>query len=91
MPNGHAYPRQFEPVFNPFEAESGGDSLHPRTSRRKLHARAKSGKTLNGMARLRVENGALRNHIIHLETQWDSLKATLGVLSTTVGSHESFF
>ena len=36
------------------------------------------------MARLRAENEALRNQVLNLQIQWDMLKTTLGVLSTTV-------
>ena len=42
------------------------------------------------MARLRIENQVLRSQIARLQTQWDSLKTTLGLLSTTVCSHETF-
>ena len=42
------------------------------------------------MARLRAENEALRNQIVSLQVQWDVLKTTLGVLSTTVCSRETY-
>ena len=44
-------------------------------------------KNLTGVARLKAENEALRNEILHLQMQWDILKTTLGVLSTTVGTN----
>jgi len=44
---------------------------------------------LSGLARLRAENEALRNQVVSLETQWDLLRTTLGVLSTTVCSRET--
>lgn len=43
----------------------------------------KTEKSLGGMARLRAENEALRTQILSLQVQWDILKTTLGVLSTT--------
>jgi hypothetical protein len=46
-------------------------------------------KNLTGIAQLKAENEALRNEVLHLQVQWDILKTTLGVLSTTVGTHES--
>jgi len=55
----------------------------------KLGASGKSVKALGGMAQLRAENEALRTQIVSLETQWDLLKSTLGVLSTTVCTRES--
>jgi hypothetical protein len=41
------------------------------------------------MAQLRAENEALRTQIAHLQVQWDILKTTLGVLSTTVCPRET--
>jgi hypothetical protein len=55
----------------------------------KLDASGKPVKAVGGMAQLRAENEALRNQIVSLETQWDMLKSTLGVLSTTVCTRES--
>jgi transposase-like protein len=49
----------------------------------------KTTKSLSGMARLRAENEALRTQILNLQVQWDILKTTLGVLSTTVCSRET--
>jgi transposase-like protein len=48
----------------------------------------RSAKNLTGMARLKAENEALRNEVLNLQVQWDILKTTLGVLSTSVDSHE---
>ena len=45
-------------------------------------------KSMAGIAQLKAENEALRNEVLHLQVQWDILKTTLGVLSTTVGTHE---
>jgi transposase-like protein len=70
-------------------AELGVDPTDLRTWKRKLSARSKSVKAISSMAQLRAENEALRNQIVHLQVQWDILKTTLGVLSTTVCSRES--
>jgi transposase-like protein len=70
-------------------AELGVDPADLRTWKRKAAARGKPVKTLRGMARLRAENEALRNQIVSLQVQWDILKTTLGVLSTTVCSRET--
>jgi transposase-like protein len=70
-------------------AELGVDPSDLRIWKRKLSARSKPVKTLSGMAQLRAENEALRNQIVHLQVQWDILKTTLGVLSTTVASREA--
>jgi len=67
-------------------AELGVDPTDLRIWKRKIGARGKPVKTLSGMAQLRAENEALRNQIVHLQVQWDILKTTLGVLSTTVCS-----
>ena len=70
-------------------AELGIDPSDLRTWQRKLNVRSKPVKSLSGMARLRSENEALRNQVVSLETQWDLLRTTLGVLSTTVCSRET--
>ena len=70
-------------------AELGVDPAELRMWKRKLGVRGKPVKSMSGMARLRAENEALRNQIISLQTQWDTLKTTLGMLSTTVCSHET--
>jgi len=70
-------------------AELGIDPSDLRTWQRKLNMRSKPVKTMSGLAQLRAENEALRNQITHLQVQWDILKTTLGVLSTTVCSRET--
>ena len=70
-------------------AEVGAGPAGPQTSQRKLGERNKTVKTLSGMARLRAENEALRHQIVSLQGQWDILKSTLGMLSTTVCSRET--
>jgi transposase-like protein len=70
-------------------AELGVDPTDLRTWKQKLSARNKPVKTLSSMAKLRAENEALRNQIVQLQMQWDILKTTLGVLSTTVCSRET--
>jgi transposase-like protein len=37
----------------------------------------------------RAENEALRNQVLQLQVQWDILKTTLGVLSTTICTQEA--
>lgn len=49
----------------------------------------KTGKG-SSLAQLRAENEALRNEVLHLKVQWDILKTTLGILSTTIGSQENY-
>jgi transposase-like protein len=70
-------------------AELGVNPTDLRNWKRKLCAHHHSVKTLTGMAQLRAENEALRNQIVHLQVQWDILKTTLGVLTTTVCSREA--
>ena len=70
-------------------AELGIEASDLRVWQRKLNARNKPVKAMGGMAQLRAENEALRNQITHLQVQWDILKTTLGVLSTTVCSRDS--
>ena len=36
----------------------------------------------NPVSRLRAENQALRDEILHLQVQWDVLKTTLGILTS---------
>jgi transposase-like protein len=71
-------------------AELGVDPAELRVWKRKLAARAKPAMTLRAMAQLRAENEALRSQIVSLQGQWDILKSTLGVLSTTACSRETF-
>jgi transposase-like protein len=70
-------------------AELGLNPAELRIWKRKLGTRSKGVKTLSGMAQLRAENEALRNEIVHLQVQWDILKTTLCVLSTTVCSGQA--
>jgi transposase-like protein len=70
-------------------AELGVDPSDLRTWKRKLGAHGKPIKALSGMARLRAENEALRSQLASLQVEWDILKTTLGVLSTTVCSRET--
>jgi len=49
----------------------------------------RAGKSAS-LAQLRAENEALRNEVLHLKVQWDILKTTLGILSTTIGSGENY-
>lgn len=70
-------------------AELGVDPAELGEWTQNLASRPKSTKALSTMAQLRAENEALRNQILQLQTQWDILKTTLGVLSTTVCSREA--
>ena len=69
-------------------AELGVDPAELQVWKKTHGAGAKTTKSLSGMARLRAENEALRNQITYLQLQWDILKTTLGVLSTTVCTRE---
>jgi transposase-like protein len=70
-------------------AELGVDPADLRDWTKRLGSRANPAKPLSGMAQLRAENEALRTQILQLEMQWDILRTTLGVLSTTVCSQEA--
>ena len=73
---------QVETVAN----ELGIDPAELREWQKKLDAAtARPARPLGGIAKLRAENEALRNEILQLQVQWDILKTTLGMLSTTVG------
>ncbi|HEY3861131.1 MAG TPA: hypothetical protein VGO59_04520 [Verrucomicrobiae bacterium] len=65
------------------------DTAILRNAKRRQPIRIRQNKNLNGMAQLRAENEALRNQIVSLQVQWDILKTTLGVLSTTVCTQEA--
>ena len=52
-------------------------------------AAAKSVKRLDPVSQLQAENQALRQEILHLKVQWDVLKTTLGILSTSVCQKET--
>ncbi len=67
-------------------AELGVDPAALRDWTKKLGSRRKASKPHGTVAKLRAENEALRDQIIQLQVQWDILKTTLGVLSTTVCS-----
>jgi len=69
-------------------AELGIPSAELRNWNKKVVAQQRPAKSMTGMARLKAENEALRNEVLHLQVQWDILKTTLGVLSTTVGTNE---
>jgi len=69
-------------------AELGISPEELRAWQKNYAAQARPAKTLSGMAQLRAENEALRAEIRQLQVQWDILKTTLGVLSTTVGGRE---
>jgi transposase-like protein len=69
--------------------ELGIDPVELRDWTAKLGSRHKAAKQLTGMAQLRAENEALRNQVLQLQVQWDILRTTLGVLSTTVCSQEA--
>ncbi|MGA2177633.1 MAG: transposase [Verrucomicrobiota bacterium] len=69
-------------------SELGVDPADLRTWKKKTGSRSKPARNLSGMAQLRAENEALRNQVLNLQIQWDILKTTLGVLSTTVCSRE---
>jgi transposase-like protein len=69
-------------------AELGIDSNDLRSWNKKAALKQRPAKTLTGIAQLKAENEALRNEVLHLQVQWDILKTTLGVLSTTVGTRE---
>ena len=68
--------------------ELGIDSTELRNWHKKEASKQRPAKNLTGIAQLKAENEALRNEVLHLQVQWDILKTTLGVLSTTVGNHE---
>ncbi len=70
-------------------AELGIDAADLRPLETETGRSRKAVKVLRGMAQLRAENEALRNQIVHLQVQWDILKTTLGVLTTTVSSRET--
>lgn len=103
MPNKNGPRRQYEDTYkiaaveflntngndlNLAASELGVDPEDLRGWKKKHSPRAKAAKSLSGMARLRAENEALRNQITNLQVQWDILKTTLGVLSTTVCSRD---
>jgi hypothetical protein len=95
MPSKNGHDRQNEENFKhtavEFLNKNGGgvEASDTRVWKRKRGAHGKPAKALNGMAQLRAENEALRNQIVSLQVQWETLKSTLGVLSTTICSHDT--
>ncbi len=104
MPNKKNHPRRYEENFKhaaaefvqrtgqsveESAAELGVDPTQLHDWTRKLDSQRRNGKPLSTMAQLRAENEALRNQVIQLQVQWDILKTTLGVLSTTVCTQEA--
>jgi transposase-like protein len=69
-------------------AELGIPSADLHSWNKKAASKQHPAKNLTGIAQLKAENEALRNEVMHLQVQWDILKTTLGVLSTTVGTPE---
>ena len=103
MPNKNETRRQYDETFKraaveymqktgstveDAAAELGIPSAELRNWNKKMASQQRPAKSLTGMARLKAENEALRNEVLHLQVQWDILKTTLGVLSTTVGTQE---
>lgn len=70
-------------------AELGVDPSDLRQWTQQHASQTKTPKSLSAMAQLRAENESLRNQVLQLQMQWDILKTTLGVLSTTVCSREA--
>jgi transposase-like protein len=70
-------------------AELGVDAAALRQWTEEFSRASKSPKSLSVMAKLRAENEALRNQVLELQMQWDILRTTLGVLSTTVTTREA--
>jgi transposase-like protein len=104
MPNKRNQPKRYRENFKQAAAEFverngrsveqsatelGVDPVELRDWTVKLGSRHKPAKPLSSVAQLRAENEALRNQVLHLQVQWDILKTTLGVLSTTVCSQEA--
>jgi transposase-like protein len=104
MPSRNNHHRQYEETFKRAAIEfvdNNGSSVEVaaaelgvepnvlQTWKRKMGVRNKQVKSVGSLARLRAENEALRNQIVHLQVQWDILKTTLGVLSTTVCTRDT--
>lgn len=72
-------------------AELGLNPADLRSWKRKYPpvAAQKIAKPLNHLGRLQAENKALRDELCHLKVQWDVLKTTLGILSTSVCQKEN--
>jgi transposase-like protein len=69
-------------------AELGIPSAELRSWSKKA-VKQRPAKNLTGISQLKAENEALRNEVLHLQVQWDILKTTLGVLSTTSDTSKS--
>jgi transposase-like protein len=69
-------------------AELGVLPAELRAWKNKTDVSVRSGNSLTGIAQLRAENESLRSQVTHLQGQWEMLKTTLGVLSTTVCTRE---
>jgi transposase-like protein len=104
MPNKNHRPRRYQDNYKKAAAEFverngwnieqsatelGVDPAELQDWTTNLGARHKHSEPLSGIAQLRAENEALRNQVLQLQVQWDILKTTLGVLSTTVCTREA--
>ena len=70
--------------------ELGVTSEQLRSWRKKYPAASsKAVKRLDPVGQLQAENQALRQEILQLKVQWDILKTTLGLLSTSVCQKET--
>ena|SRR5580704_1532619 len=69
--------------------ELGIDPAQLREWKECFADQAKASKPIGTLAQLRAENESLRNQILQLQMQWDILRTTLGVLSTTVCTREA--
>jgi hypothetical protein len=69
-------------------AELGVAPADLREWKNRETVRRKAPRTLSRLARLRAENEALRSQVLSLQIQWDILRVTLGMLSTTVGKQD---
>ena len=79
---------------NGFDVEQSASELgvNPEELRdwtERFSAHVTTVKPLSNVAQLRAENEALRNQVLQLQVQWDILKTTLGVLSTTICTQEA--
>ena len=82
--------RQSGKTVEEVSAELGLSASELRAWKKKFPiSSAKSVNSLDPVSRLQAENQALRNEILHLKVQWDVLKTTLGILSTSVCQKEN--
>lgn len=103
MPNKNrnkSYQDNFKQAAADFVQRNGSDVEHSaselgvnpedlRDWTERFGARPGAAKPLSSVAQLRAENEALRNQVLQLQVQWDILKTTLGVLSTTICTQEA--